>query len=79
MVNLAAKANDMRQVEPADLNRQPHLLNVNNGTIDLRTGELLNHERCHLITQLCPIEYQSDAQCPRFEKFIEVFLRNTNF
>lgn len=42
----------------------PFLLNVRNGTVDLRTGELHPHRREDLITKLAPVDFDPDAQCP---------------
>jgi putative DNA primase/helicase len=50
--------------------RQPHLLNVANGMVDLRTGELLPHDRNALATHVIDIEYDPAAACPVFEGFI---------
>jgi putative DNA primase/helicase len=59
---------------PEDLDRDPWLLNVENGTIDLRTGELREHRREDLITKLAPVEYDPEAEAPRFAAFLrEVF------
>jgi putative DNA primase/helicase len=41
-----------------DLDRNPWLLNTIIGTIDLRTGKLLEHDREHLITQRIPFPYR---------------------
>jgi putative DNA primase/helicase len=49
----------------------PWLLNVENGTIDLRTGELHPHRREDLITKIAPVIYETDAECPRWTKFLE--------
>ena len=57
-------------VDPAELDSDPWLLNVWNGSIDLRTGELRKHQRDDLCTKIIPIEYDSDAQCPNFKKFL---------
>ncbi len=45
------------------------LLNCLNGTIDLRTGKLRPHRREDLITNLCPVEFDPNAKCPRWEQF----------
>ena len=50
--------------------RQPHLLNVANGMVDLRTGELLPHDRTAFATHVIDIEYDPAAACPVFEGFI---------
>jgi putative DNA primase/helicase len=46
------------------------LLNVENGTIDLRTGKLRPHRADDFITKLAPIKFDPDAPCPRFEAFL---------
>jgi putative DNA primase/helicase len=51
-------------VLPGDLDRDPWLLNCNNGTLDLRTGELRPHSRDDLLTKLCPTDYLPDAPAP---------------
>jgi putative DNA primase/helicase len=55
---------------PDELDRAPWLLNVVNGTIDLRTGELRPHRREDLITKLAPVDYDPAAVCPLWEKFL---------
>ena len=57
-------------VTPDQLDRDPWLLNVLNGTIYLKTGELLPHNRDHLITKKAPVEYSLIATCPEWEKFL---------
>lgn len=58
------------QILPKQLDADPMLLNVANGTIDLRTGELKDHCREDLITKIAPTEFNVDAECPAWEKFI---------
>lgn len=48
----------------------PMLLNVRNGTVDLRTGKILPHNRDHFITKIVDIKYSEHAECPRFLKFL---------
>lgn len=56
------------------LNCHPYLLNCANGTLDLRSGELSPHDPEQMLTQLCPTEYDPDADCPRWRQFLdEVF------
>lgn len=57
-------------VTPERLDADSWLLNVENGTIDLRTGELHPHRRENLITRLVPIQYDPEAGCPRWEEFL---------
>lgn len=58
------------QVQPADMNANPWLLNCQNGTIDLRTGELRPHCRNDLITIMAPVDFNPDATCNLWETFL---------
>lgn len=58
-------------VEPHDLDADPWVLNAQNGTIDLRTGQLHRHDRRQLITKLAPIVYDPDAVHATWEAFLE--------
>lgn len=49
----------------------PYLLNCENGTLDLLTGELRPHSRDDLLTKIVPVVYDADAKCPRWEKFLD--------
>ena len=61
-------------LEHGQLNADLWLLNVQNGTLDLRTGTLRPHQPADLITHLAPVTYNPTAPCPTFERFIlEVF------
>ena len=61
-------------VRPEQLDADPMSLNVDNGTIDLRTARLDEHSRASLCTKLVPIAFDPEAQCPRWLKFLdEVF------
>ncbi|MDR1802840.1 MAG: hypothetical protein LBQ94_04480 [Treponema sp.] len=53
-----------------DLDRDPWLLNVENGTLDLRTGELLPHRQEDMITKIAKVRYDKGADCPLWKQFI---------
>jgi P4 family phage/plasmid primase-like protien len=55
---------------PAQLDTDHYLLNVKNGTINLRTGELRPHRREDLITKMAPVEHDPDAKAPLWWKFL---------
>ncbi len=57
-------------VMPDDLDRNPWLFNVSNGTLDLQSGELRGHRREDLITKLAPATFSPDAECPTFLEFL---------
>lgn len=54
-----------------DLDASPWLLNCQNGTLDLRTGKLLEHRREDLLTKIVPVAYDPKATCPAWGKFLE--------
>jgi len=58
-------------VLPEELDSSADLLNVLNGTIDLRTGQLREHHREDLITKLAPVEYDPKASAPVWQATLE--------
>jgi putative DNA primase/helicase len=46
-------------------------LNVANGTLDLRTGELREHRREDYCSKLCPTAYDPEAPSYHFDRFID--------
>jgi putative DNA primase/helicase len=73
---MAALAEPEVAVGPDDLDTDPWLFNCKSGTIDLRSGELQPHRREDLITKLAPVEYDPDAACPRFMRFLDEIFDN---
>ncbi|WP_461257121.1 DNA primase family protein [Treponema sp. R80B11-R83G3] len=53
-----------------DLDGNPWLLNVRNGTIDVVTGEFREHRQEDMITKLANVEYAPNADCPLWKQFI---------
>ena len=51
------------------LDADPDLFNVANGTLHLRSGRLRPHDPRDLITKLAPVPYDPDAQAPMWEAF----------
>lgn len=49
---------------PKDFDRDPWLLNVQNGTIYLLDGSLQPHDRDDLISKISPVEFDPEATCP---------------
>jgi putative DNA primase/helicase len=63
-------AQSVLPISPDELDRDLDLLNVANGTLDLRTGELRPHHRDDWLTRLAPVAYEPEAACPRWEAFL---------
>ena len=59
----------LENVEPVDdtaFDPDPYLLNVRNGVIDLRTGELKPHTPSFRMTMMANVAYDPAASCPEF-------------
>src|SRR5918998_2702573 len=54
-----------------ELDRDPWLVNCQNGTLDLRTGRLKDPDPADHITKVVPVDYDPDTPCPRFKRFLE--------
>ena len=54
-----------------ELDRDPWLINCQNGTLDLRTGKLKDHDPADRITKIVPVDYDPDAPAPRFKRFLK--------
>jgi putative DNA primase/helicase len=53
-----------------DLDRNPWLLNVRNGTFDTLTGEFREHRQEEMITKCANVDYDPAADCPLWKQFI---------
>jgi len=71
---MISEARPMRACTPGQFDQDRWLLNVQNGTLDLRTGELRPHLREDLITKVSDVEYDPEAKCLRWKRILkEVF------
>jgi putative DNA primase/helicase len=52
------------------LDANPWLLNVKNGTIDVKAGEFREHRQDDFITKITNVEYDPKADCPLWKQFI---------
>jgi putative DNA primase/helicase len=57
-------------VSADELDADPWLLCVENGTLDLRTGELREHRREDNITKLAPVVYDPQASSAAWDSFV---------
>jgi len=53
-----------------DRNDMNKVLNLNNGVLDYNTMEFSKHDPKYLCTTKLPVNYDEDATCPMFEKFL---------
>jgi len=69
MIKLAESVPEL-VVRAKDLDKDPMLLNVRNGTLDLRTGQLRPADQKDYITRQSPLAFDPDAKCPTFREFL---------
>ena len=69
MVTLA-RAQSGLAARPDDLDANPWLLNCRNGIVDLRTGELMPHDRDAMCTKLAPVDYDPAARSDAWDAFL---------
>lgn len=58
-------------VEVDQLDANPDLLTVGNGTVDLTTGTLRETRKSDYITQALKVSYDPKARCPQWAQFLE--------
>lgn len=58
------------------LDKDPYLINLNNGTFDLQSFEMLPHDQANMITKMANIEYDQDAKCPMWLTFLDRVFRS---
>ncbi len=69
-----AKSEEGIPIAPDALDVDPMVMNLVNGTLDLRTGRLRPHDQSDYLTKLATVAFDPSAKCPRWEKFVsEVF------
>ena len=71
---MLSEAANLMWVRAETFDKDPRYFNVMNGTLDLETGSLLPHDPKHYISQLSPVVYDPDADCPVYDRAIlEIF------
>ena len=66
-----ARSDHRVAILPARLDADPWLLNVQNGTVDLRTGGLRPHCADDLLSKLCNAEYHLGLESERWQTFLD--------
>jgi putative DNA primase/helicase len=61
---------------PDELDSDDYLFNLRNGTFNLKTFQLDEHNRMNFITRLADFEYDVNAQCPLFNQYLNRIFRS---
>ena len=75
-LNSINRAEAMLPVTQDELNKDLFKVNCSNGVIDLKTGELLSHDRHMMMTKNTHVEYQPNAKCPKWIDFLESIMKD---
>jgi len=65
-----AETDPAMQVTVEQLDSDMYLLNTKNGIVDLRTGEMLPHDRSKLCTKVTAVEVDFDMPAPQWNAFL---------
>jgi len=68
MTELAASA---MPVIPDNFDQNPYILNLKNGTIDLKTLEFRGHKAEDMLTKIAGVSYKLGADCPKWLAFLD--------
>lgn len=72
-----SKTNMLKEVQhnmpimPFQLDKHKMAFNVPNGTLSLKTGQLVPTKRDYFITKFSPVEFTDNADCPMWKKFLD--------
>lgn len=65
-------------ISAAELDSDPWLLNVRNGTVDLRTGKISPHKPEDRISRLAPVDFDPAVKCPLWESVLTTIMAGDN-
>ena len=68
-LKLAAN-NPLVSIRKTDFDANPWLLNVRNGIVDLKTGNLNRHNPLDLTSRMAPVKYTEETECPEYMKMM---------
>ena len=67
-----ARFDERIAIETCDLDRNRHLITVDNGVIDLDSLNFQpHHDPRQLLTKSIPVAYDKDAECPQWQSFLD--------
>ncbi len=72
------EAQSVHPVSASEFDKQPHLINCLNGTLNLENMKLLPHNPEHFLTKLAPVNFNPSAKSEVFEKFLDDVTEGNN-
>ena len=68
--NMLKESQHLLPIQPDEFDKDKHLLNVQNGYLDLTTGQLHEHDKNKFFTKISSIEYTDKIDCPQWIDFL---------
>ncbi len=68
--NMLKESQHLLPIQPESFDRDNHLINVQNGYIDLKTGTLHDHDKDKFFTKIATVEYTDKIDCPLWDDFL---------
>ena len=69
--NMLSEAQHLLPATAEDFDKDKYLFNVQNGYLDLKTGQLHDHDRTKMFTRISNVEFTTNSDAPNWEKFID--------
>ncbi len=76
--NMLKESEHRLSILPKEFDKNKGLLNVENGVIDLQTGQLLEHDYSLFLSKKSKIEYTDKIDCPKWLEFLQDIFDNDN-
>lgn len=74
--NMLKESQHLRAIDPKAFDQDKHLFNVANGYLDLKTGQLHDHDPNKYFTKYSPVEYTDKIDCPLWMEFLNQIFDN---
>ncbi|MBC1420199.1 DNA primase family protein, partial [Listeria fleischmannii] len=74
--NMIKEAEHLLPVLPEQFDTNPYYFNSQNGFINLRTGQLKEHDRAQMFTKISLVEYTDKIDAPLWEQFLKDIFNN---
>lgn len=72
---LVKDAQTVYLMDYSDFDNRPELYNCQNGTFNLKTGELQEHNAKDMLTQISNVIYKDGDRCKRWEQYIDEIMK----
>ncbi|HDR4948971.1 TPA: DNA primase [Bacillus cereus] len=68
--NMIKESEHLLSIQPHEFDCDPDLFNVQNGYLDLQTGQLHEHDKTKFFTKVSSVEYTDKMDCPLWMDFL---------